>query len=70
MRDLHSGGFRRFLHMDILDKYDEVNSSYNWSILDELSDEDLYNEEKIVKKISVIQKNQERIDALRHIFPI
>lgn len=49
-------------YMDILDKYDEVNSSYNWSILDELSDEDLYNEEKIVKKISVIQKNQERIE--------
>lgn len=49
-------------YMEILDKYDEGNSSWNWGILDKLSDEDLYNEEKIVEKINIIQKHQERIE--------
>lgn len=49
-------------YMEILDKYDEGNSSWNLGILDKLSDEDLYNEEKIVEKINIIQKHQERIE--------
>lgn len=49
-------------YMEILNKYEEGNSSYNWRILDKLSDEDLYNEEKIVEKINIIQKHQERME--------
>ena len=48
--------------MEILDQYDEGNSSYNWSILDTLSDDDLYNEEKIAEKINIIQKHESRIE--------
>lgn len=40
-------------YMEILDQYDEGNNSYNWSILDTLSDDDLYNKEKIVEKINI-----------------
>lgn len=49
-------------YMEILNKYDEGNSSYNWDILDKLSDEDLYNEEKIMEKINIIQKHQTRLE--------
>lgn len=49
-------------YMEIMDQYDEGNSPYNWSILDTLSDEDLYNKEKIAEKINIIQKHQERIE--------
>ena len=49
-------------YMEILDQYDEGNSSYNWSILDTLSDDDLYNEEKIAEKINIIQKHESRIE--------
>lgn len=48
-------------YMEILDKYEEANSSYNWRVLDKLSDEDLYNEEKVLEKINIIQKHEERI---------
>lgn len=49
-------------YMDILDRHEEGNSSYNWRILDKLSDEDLYNEERILEKINIIQKHEERIN--------
>lgn len=49
-------------YMEILDQHDEGNSSYNWSILDDLSDDDLYEKEKIAEKINIIQKHQERIE--------
>lgn len=49
-------------YMEILDQYDEGNSSYNWSILDTLSDDDLYNEEKIAEKINIIRKHESRIE--------
>lgn len=51
-------------YMEILDKHDEGNSSWNWRILDELTDEDFYNEEKIVEKINIIQKHQERMEKI------
>lgn len=56
-------------YMEILNKYDEGNSSYNWDILDKLSDEDLYNEEKIMEKINIIQKHQERIENNLNRYP-
>lgn len=49
-------------YMEILDKYDEGNSFWNWEILDELSDEELFDENKIYEKISIIQKHQIRIE--------
>ena len=49
-------------YIEILDQYDEGNTSYNWSILDTLSDDDLYNKERIAEKINIIQKHQERIE--------
>lgn len=56
-------------YMEILNKYDEGNSFYNWDILDKLSDEDLYNEEKIMEKINIIQKHQERIENNLNRYP-
>lgn len=56
-------------YMEILNKYDEGNSFYNWDILDKLSDEDLYNEEKIMEKINIIQKHQEKIENNLNRYP-
>ena len=49
-------------YMEILSKYDEGNSSWNWGILDQLTDEELFNENKVAEKIKVIQKHQTRIE--------
>lgn len=49
-------------YIEILAQYDEGNTFYNWSILDTLSDDDLYNKERIAEKINIIQKHQERIE--------
>ena len=49
-------------YMEILGKYDEGNSSWNWGILDELTDEELFDEKKIAEKINIIQKHQTRIE--------
>ena len=49
-------------YMEILDKYDEGNSSWNWGILDELTDEELFDENKVARKINIIQKHQIRIE--------
>ena len=55
-------------YMEILDQYDEGNSSYNWSILDTLSDDDLYNEEKIAEKINIIQKHESTTPDEEHYY--
>lgn len=34
-------------YMEILDKYDEGNSFWNWEIFDQLSDYELFDENKI-----------------------
>lgn len=49
-------------YMEILNKYDEGNSSWNWEILDELSDEELFDENKVAEKINIIQEYQTRIE--------
>ena len=49
-------------YMEILSKYDEGNSSWNWGILDELSDEELFDENKVAEKINIIQKHRTRIE--------
>lgn len=56
-------------YMEILNKYDEGNSPYNWDVLDKLSNEDLYNEEKIVEKINIIQKHQEMLENNSNKYP-
>lgn len=49
-------------YMKILDNHGEGNSSWNWEILDELTDNELFDENKILEKISIIQKHQIRIE--------
>lgn len=49
-------------YMEILDKYDKGNSFWNWDILDKLSDGELFDEERILEKMNIIQKHQERIE--------
>lgn len=49
-------------YMEILNKYDEGNSSWNWGILDELTDEELFDENKVTEKINIIQKHQTRLE--------
>lgn len=49
-------------YMEILDKYDEGNSSWNWGVLDELSDQELFDENKVAEKIHIIQKHQTRLE--------
>lgn len=49
-------------YMDILDKYDEGNSSWNWGILDGLTDKELFDENKVTEKINIIKNHQIRIE--------
>lgn len=56
-------------YMEILDKYDEGNSSWNWGILDGLSDAELFDKNKVVEKINIIQKHQERLENNSNKYP-
>lgn len=56
-------------YMEILDKYDEGNSSWNWGILDGLSDTELFDKNKVVEKINIIQKHQERLENNSNKYP-
>lgn len=49
-------------YVEILNKYEEGSSGWNWGILDSLSDAELFEEEKIAEKIHIIQKHQMRIE--------
>lgn len=49
-------------YMEILDKYDEGNSSWNWGILDKLTDEELFDENKVIEKMNIIRKHEMRIE--------
>ena len=49
-------------YMEILDKYDEGNSFWNWEILDQLSEQELFDENKIAEKMCIIQKHQSRLE--------
>lgn len=49
-------------YMEILDKYDEGNSSWNWEILDQLSDQELFDENKVAEKMTIIQRHQTRLE--------
>ncbi len=49
-------------YMQILNRYKEGNNSWNWGILDELTDEELFDENKISEKIRIIQQHQTRIE--------
>lgn len=50
------------IYMKILEKYDEGDSSRNWGILDKLSDEELFDEDKILEKIHIIQNCRMRME--------
>lgn len=56
-------------YMEILNKYDEGNSSWNWGILDELTDEELFDENKVTEKINIIQKHQTRLENNPNKYP-
>lgn len=49
-------------YVEILNEYGEGSSGWNWEILDSLSDAELFEEEKIVEKIHIIQQHQMRIE--------
>ncbi len=56
-------------YMEILEKYDEVNSPWNWEILDELTDKELFDENKVIAKISIIQQHQTRLENNSNKYP-
>lgn len=56
-------------YMEILEKHDEGNSSWNWGILDELTDEELFDENKVVEKINIIQEHQTRLENNPNKYP-
>lgn len=49
-------------YVEILNEYEEGSSGWNWEILDSLSDAELFEEEKIVEKIHIIQQYNMRIE--------
>jgi len=56
-------------YMEILDKYDEGNSFWNWEILDQLSEQELFDENKIAEKMCIIQKHQSRLENNPNKYP-
>ena len=56
-------------YMEILDKYDEGNSGWNWDVLDQLSDEELFDEDAIREKISIIKAHSERLENPTNKYP-
>lgn len=56
-------------YMEILDKYDEGNSFWNWEILDQLSEQELFDENKIAEKMRIIQKHQSRLENNPNKYP-
>lgn len=59
--------FKRYIK--ILDKYGEATSSWNIGILEKLSDDELFDENKILEKINIIQKHQVRIENNPNKYP-
>lgn len=49
-------------YMEILDKHDEGNSFWNWEVLDQLSDQELFDENKVAEKMTIIQRHQARLE--------
>lgn len=49
-------------YMEILNKNEKNNSSRNWEILDELSDDELFNDTKIEECMKLITKIDERLE--------
>ena len=41
-------------YMEILDKYDEGNSFWNWEILDQLSEQELFDENTLAEIMCII----------------
>lgn len=55
--------------MKIFDTYDEANSSWNWEVLDELTDDELYDEIKVKEKINIIHQHRLRIKNKPNKYP-
>lgn len=56
-------------YMEILDEYDEGNSGWNWYILDKLSDKELFEEDAILKKITIIREHSDRLENPTNKYP-
>lgn len=56
-------------YKEILDKYEEKNSGWNWNILDELSDKELFDENKVAEKINIIKNHETRIETNLNRYP-
>lgn len=50
-------------YMEILARFDEANTAWNWDVLDTLTDDELFNDEnKVKEKIDIIQNHRIRIE--------
>lgn len=56
-------------YMEILDKSERGNSSRNWSILDRLTDTELFDETKVMGCISIIDRCDMRLENNPNIYP-
>lgn len=56
-------------YIEILDEYDEGNSGWNWDILDKLSDKELFEEDAILKKITIIREHSDRLENPTNKYP-
>lgn len=56
-------------YVEILAEHDLGNTSWNWEILDELTDEELFDENKIKKKINIILEHITRIENNPNKYP-
>lgn len=56
-------------YIDILEEHDEGNSGWNWDVLDQLSDEELFDENAVLEKIGIIKAHSERLENPMNKYP-
>lgn len=56
-------------YMEILRAHDLGNSSINWKIMDELTEEELYDDAAISKQIAIIKRSDERFENSPNKYP-
>lgn len=56
-------------YVRILNRYGEGNSVWNWSMLDQLADDELFDESKVLEKIYLIQAHNVRIENNPNRYP-
>lgn len=56
-------------YIEILRTHDLCNNSINWEILDELTDEELYDDNAISKRIAIIERCDSRLENNPNKYP-